>query len=229
MGFFESLFWDGRAGSLEEQALAPIESVVEMNQDLDELESELGEIPGYVTEFKNVFDTTPQRDGIAKALAAFQRTLVTAPSPMDRYLAGDKHAVSKDAIRGLELFQGEAGCVQCHHGLLLSDGKFYRLGAANSDVGREKITGKKEDRYRFRTPSLRNVAETGPYMHDGSKERLDDVVTFYFRGIPESGVDGLAPDTAALSGQSYSDITMIVAFLQSLSGDVPKVVPPTLP
>ena len=229
VGFLKSLFWDGRAASLEDQSLGPIESTVEMNQDLTELEQELAAIDGYVDEFNEVFNTPPSRDGIGKALAAFQRTLVTGPSPLDRYLAGDKDALSQLAKRGLELFQGEAGCIDCHNGPLLSDEKFYRLGVSYRDVGREKVTGKKDDRYRFRTPSLRNVAETGPYMHDGSQETLVDVVTFYFRGIPETPVDGLMPDRPALTAQSFSNIDPIVEFLKSLSGEVQQLSPPTLP
>lgn len=229
VGFFDALFWDGRAKSLEEQALVPIESAAEMNQDLVELETELAEIPGYVLEFQQVFGKGPDREGIAKALAAFQRTLVTEPSPFDRYLAGDKGALSADAKRGLELFQGEAGCIECHHGPLLSDGKFYRLGASYRDEGRAKVTGDREDRYRFRTPTLRNVGETAPYMHDGSMKTLDEVVTFYFRGIPSTAFDGLDPDTMALSGQSFSEIDSVVAFLESLSGKSPEITPPRLP
>ncbi|MGZ0174243.1 MAG: cytochrome-c peroxidase [Planctomycetales bacterium] len=229
VGFFETFFWDGRAASLEQQAVGPIQSTVEMNQDLDELETELAAIPRYVTEFKEVFGTKPNKDGIAKALAAFQRTLVTEPSPFDRFLAGDKDALSAEAKRGLELFRGEAGCIECHNGPLLSDGKFYRLGVSFKDEGRAAITGKKQDRYRFRTPSLRNIAETGPYMHDGSQKTLDDVVTFYFRGIPDSGRDGLSLDTASLDGVSFSDVAPMVEFLKSLSGKAPKITPPKLP
>lgn len=229
VGFFNSFFWDGRAESLEEQALGPIESKVEMNQNLDELEAELAAIPGYVTEFRNVFRTKPNRDGIAKALAAFQRTLVTEPSPFDRFLSGDKDALSDEAKRGLELFRGNAGCIECHNGPLLSDGKFYRIGVSFKDEGRAKITGKKEDRYRFRTPSLRNIAETAPYMHDGSQKTLEEVVTFYFRGIPASGPDGLSLDAEALDFLSFSDIDSMVEFLKSLSGKAPKITPPKLP
>lgn len=229
VGFFKQFFWDGRTGSLEEQALGPIQSSVEMNQNLDELEGELAAIPGYVTEFKNVFGTKPNKDGIAKALAAFQRTLVTEPSPFDRYLAGDKDALSDNAKKGFELFQGAAGCVRCHNGPLLSDGEFYRIGVSSKDEGRAVVTAKKEDRYRYRTPTLRNIAQTGPYMHNGSLKTLDDVVTFYYRGIPAKGRDGLSPDVEALSGQSFSEIGLIVEFLESLTGKAPTIVPPKLP
>lgn len=229
VGFFTNFFWDGRAVTLEEQALGPIQSAVEMNQDLAELEQELNAIPGYTTQFQATFGTKPNRNGIAKALAAYQRTLLTGPSPFDRFSMGDENALSDDAKRGLELFQGEAGCIECHRGPLLSDNKFYRLGVSHQDEGRAKVTGKKEDRYRFRTPSLRNVAETGPYMHNGSLKTLDDVVTFYYRGIPSRGPDGLTPDTVALSDRSFSEIPLIVAFLKSLSGEPPEFVPPMLP
>ena len=229
VGFFKTFFWDGRAGSLEEQALEPIQSPLEMNQPLDDLEAELAQIPGYVDEFKTVFGRAPNRDDIAKALAAFQRTLVTESSPLDRFLMGDENALSAEARAGFELFRGEAGCIECHNGPLLSDGNFYRLGVSYQDEGRAVVTGKEEDRFRFRTPSLRNVAETGPYMHDGSQETLDDVVTFYYREIPDTGPDGLTPDTSALRGQSFSEIPLLVEFLKSLSGKAPEIEPPQLP
>jgi len=229
VGFFARLFWDGRAESLEEQALAPIESADEMNQSLAELEQELRAIPGYARQFQEVFGSPPDRDGIAKALAAFQRTLITEPSPFDRFLAGEEDALSEQAKQGLSLFRGEAGCSKCHHGPLLSDGEFHRLGVSFNDPGRADVTGKREDRFRFRTPSLRNVAETAPYMHDGSLATLDDVVTFYYRGIPDRGPDGLAPDTSALTNRSFAETLKIVPFLESLTGKAPDVRRPLLP
>lgn len=229
VGFHAGLHWDGRAASLEEQALLPIENPDEMNQDLAELEKKLNAAPGYVKQFRDVFDAPVTRAGIARALAAFERTLVTGPSPFDRHLAGEADALSDEARRGLELFRGEAGCVRCHHGPLLSDGKFYRIGAGLQDEGRGAVTGKKEDRFAFRTPSLRNVAETAPYMHDGSRATLTDVVTFYLREVPAAAPDDLPLDVAPLLGQSFSDIAALVAFLESLSGEMPKIEPPELP
>jgi len=220
-GFLSSLFWDGRAASLEEQALGPITSPDEMAQDVDELVNELAAIPGYVDEFKRIFGKPVNADDIARALAAYQRSLITLSSPFDLYLAGNEDALSSAAKEGLALFRGDAGCVRCHNGPLLSDGKFYRLGVNNADVGRGGVTGAPEDRYRFRTPTLRNVAETGPYMHDGSLETLFDVVEFYYRRIPKSGPDGTSLDVESLLWQSYSEIELIVAFLESLSGETP--------
>lgn len=228
VGFFERYLWDGRAKSLEEQALAPIQSPEEMNQDLAVLEKELNAVPGYVEQFQKVFSTKVTRYGIARSLAAFQRTLVTKPSPFDRYLAGDRTALSAEAKQGLELFVGDAGCVRCHQGPLLSDGTFYRLGVSSKDEGLGGLTKKHEDKGRFRTPSLRNVAQTGPYMHDGSKKTLYEVVEFYYRGVPSTASDGPL-DVSPLLGQSYSEIPAIVAFLESLTGEQPKVEPPPLP
>lgn len=226
---FKKLFWDGRASSLEEQALQPIQSRDEMNQDLDELERELAAVPGCRKQFQEVFGTGVTRQGIAQALAAFQRTLLSGPSPVDRYLAGDQSALSPQARRGLGLFMGDAGCIRCHHGPLLSDGKFYRVGPTFDDRGLATITGKQDDVYKFRTPSLRNVAETGPYMHDGSLATLTDVVTYYYRGVPFTAPGGHSLDVAPLLDRSFDEIPDLVAFLKALSGEVPKIEPPTLP
>jgi cytochrome c peroxidase len=228
VGFYSTYFWDGRAKSLEEQALGPIVSPVEMNQGLDELEAELRAIPGYVERFQQVFGGPPSRDRVAKALAAFQRTLVTGPSPFDRYLAGEEDALSADAKRGLELFQGTARCIECHHGPNLSDGKPHRIGLSVEDFGLATVTDRPEDRFRFRTPSLRNVAETGPYSHDGTYKSVEDVVEFYYRGAPPAA-DDLPLDTPDLRGESFSDVAYLVAFLESLSGELPKISPPQLP
>ncbi len=229
VGFYERFDWDGRAKSLEEQALGPIQSPDEMHQDLTELERELNAVPGYVEQFQRIFRTKVTRDGIAKSLAAFQRTLVTKPSPFDRYLAGDKSALSAEAIQGLDLFEGNAGCVRCHRGPLLSDSLLYRLGLTSQDEGLGALTKKKEDKGKFRTQALRNIAQTGPYMHDGSMKTLAEVVEFYYRGVPAATSDRLPLDVSPLLGQSYSEIPAIVAFLESLSGEVPKVDPPQLP
>jgi cytochrome c peroxidase len=229
VGFHSSFFWDGRAKSLEDQALGPIQSPDEMNQNLDELDEELNAVPGYVEQFQAVFDTKVTRGGIAKALAAYQRTLVTGPSPFDRYLAGDEDALSKQAKQGLELFVGESDCVRCHRGPLLSDGKFYRLGVSFTDKGLGGVTGRQEDNGKFRTPSLRNVAQTGPYMHNGSFKTLTEVVEFYYRFVPTHTHDGLPLDVEPLLAASYSDIPAIVAFLESLTGGPPEVTPPELP
>jgi cytochrome c peroxidase len=228
-GFYSAYFWDGRAGSLEEQALFPIQSPDEMNQDLPALEKELNAIPGYVAQFRTVFGSGVTTGAIAKSLAAFERTLVSRNSPFDRYLAGDKNAISEEAQSGWELFRGAAECIRCHSGPNFSDSKFYRLGTTYRDRGRGAITGEKRESYAFRTPGLRDVARTAPYLHDGSMKTLAQVVEFYYRGAPIQSPDGLPLDIAPLLGQSYSEISAIVAFLESLTGEPPEVSKPTLP
>jgi cytochrome c peroxidase len=222
VAFAKVLFWDGRATSLEEQALGPIQSPDEMHQMLPDLERELAAVPEYAAAFREALGTEVNSQGIARALAAYQRTLVSRNSPLDRFLAGDAKALSAEAQRGLELFRGDAGCIRCHHGPHLSDGKFHRIGVSFKDQGRAAVTGLRDDRYRFRTPTLRDVARTAPYMHDGSLKTLFDVVEFYFRTVPAEGPDGLKVDVEPLLGQSYSDMAAIVEFLEALSGEMPQ-------
>lgn len=228
VGFYDRYFWDGRAESLEQQALGPIQSPDEMNQNLDKLERELAAVPGYVEQFQHVFGTGTARESIAQALAAFQRSLVTPDAPIDRYLKGDRDALSAEALEGLELFTGEAGCAECHRGPLLSDGKFHRLGIGSHDEGRGAITGQADDARKFRTPGLRNVALTAPYMHDGSLATLSDVVTFYYRGVTASPGGDLL-DVKPLVHRSFSEIPALVAFLESLTAPLPEITPPELP
>jgi cytochrome c peroxidase len=226
VAFYSVFTWDGRAKSLEEQAFGPITSPDEMNQDLGELEKELNAVAGYVQQFRRVLNTPVTRKGIAMALAAFQRTLISPNSPYDRYLQGDKSALSKRAQVGRDLFTGEAGCSRCHHGPLLSDGKFYRLGNSFRDKGREAITGKKRDRYKFRTPSLRDISRTGPYMHDGAIETLEEVVMFYLRLVPNRTPEKMPLDVEPIQSVTLDDLDAIVEFLKSLSGEPPKITPP---
>lgn len=228
-GFQSRLMWDGRADSLEQQALLPIHSPDEMNQDLGELERELSAVPEYAAQFMKVFGTAVTRQGIAKALAAFERTLVMKPSRYDRYVRGERDALSPAAERGRELFFGEAGCARCHKGPLLSDGKFYRLGIPGDDQGRAHVTGRKDDKGKFKTPPLRNVELTAPYMHDGSFKTLEDVVTYYYRTAPTATVDSLPLDVEPLLGRSYSEVADLVAFLCALTGPAPTITPPRLP
>jgi cytochrome c peroxidase len=228
VGFYENYFWDGRAKSLEDQALTPIQSVAEMNQDLGELEKELGAVPGYVDQFQSAFGGPVTQETIAKALAAFQRTLVTRSSDFDRYLAGDESALSDNAREGWEIFQ-QAGCIRCHSGPNFSDSGFYRLGISFQDKGRGAVTGNKQDLYALRTPGLRDVAKTAPYMHDGSLATLTDVVEFYYRSTSMSAPGGLPLSFESLNYRSFSEIALVVDFLESLSGEPPEAAAPQLP
>lgn len=217
-------FWDGRAASLEEQALGPIHNPIEMGETLENVVRKLDAIPGYRTQFQRVFGTGVTTEGIARAIAAFERTVVSGPSPYDRYLAGDKRAMTASAARGLNLFKGKAHCSPCHSGPAFSDQSFHNLGVGNlapkPDIGREAVTKDSRDRGRFKTPGLRNVTLTYPYLHDGSEKTLAAVVDFYDRGgNPNPNLDPLILPLD-LSAKEKKDL---VAFLEALTGTLPVV------
>lgn len=222
LGLYTSYFWDGRAKSLEEQALAPIRAAEEMNQDVAALIQELGAVPEYVERFQKAFGTGVTAEGIAGALAAYERTLVTRNSRFDRFLAGDTQALSEQEREGWQLFQ-EAGCIRCHSGSGLTDNKFHRLGVEYQDRGRGRVTENQKELYAFRTPSLRDVARTGPYMHNGAFATLEEVVQFYYRSTPRAAGEGMAVDFEPLLDRSFSEIAPIVAFLEALTGEGPPV------
>ena len=223
-------FWDGREASLEGQALGPIHNPIEMGETLENVVRKLAAIPGYREQFQQVFGADVTTDGIAKAIAAFERTIVSGPSPYDRHLMGERDALSPAARRGLRLFNGKGHCTPCHSGPAFSDQSFRNLGVGmdreKPDLGRYDHTKDPADRGRFKTPGLRNVAETGPYLHDGSAKTLRDVIDIYDRGgVPNPGLDRLVLPLA-LTAREKADL---VAFLEALTGPVPKVEVPKLP
>ncbi len=223
-------FWDGRAGSLEEQALGPIHNPIEMGETLENVVKKLQAIPGYSAQFKEVFGGDVTADGIAKAIAAFERIVVSGPSPYDRYLAGERMAMSPAAIHGMNIFAGKGHCIACHSGPTFSDQSFHNLGVgmdrANPDLGREAHTKNPYDRGKFKTPGLRNAALTYPYLHDGSAKTLMEVVELYDRGgVPNANLDPLV-FPLRLTHQEKLDL---VAFMEALTGTQPRVTPPVLP
>jgi cytochrome c peroxidase len=212
VGFQKFLFHDGRAHTLEEQALFPMMSAFEMNQNLDFMEEEIRSVPQYVEAFRKVFGGEVTRERMAMALAAFQRTLVSINSPLDRFLKGDKNALSAEARNGYEVFMGKGKCADCHDGVNLADNKFHALNVPENaeqekdprvaatrrfvakvsnyedyrnlteDPGRYLVTKDRKDWKAFRTPTLRDIARTGPYMHNGIFESLDQVIEFFDQG-----------------------------------------------
>lgn len=224
-GYGRSQFWDGRAASLEEQSLQPLSNPDEMGDNLERILKRLREHPEYPAEFTRAFgpkDTeTPvvEAEQLAAALAAFQRCLLLGDSPVDRFRAADVTELSLEARQGLWIFESRGRCWQCHSGENLTDEKFHNtgvgFGSASRDLGRAEITHDPQDRYRFKTPSLRGVNETSPYMHDGSIKSLEDVVEFYSRGG--------APDDPELSplirplNLSDEERRYLVEFLRALS------------
>ncbi len=223
-------FWDGRAASLEEQAAGPIQNPIEMGETVESLLARLNAIPGYRDQFRSVFGTDVTIDGIAKAIAAFERTVVSGDSPYDRFQAGDATALTEEAKRGLALFTGKANCSQCHVGFNLSDGVFHNIGVGmdepDPDLGRFVVTKEEKDKGAFKTPSLRDLMKTAPYMHDGSEATLEAVVEYYNKGGFANPWLDPKMQPLNLTEQEKADL---VAFLKSLDGTYTVIEPPTLP
>ncbi len=207
-------FWDGRAATLEAQALLPLTNPQEMARDLSSLERELAADPGYAARFQEAFGSVGvTRDTLASALAAFERTLVSTGSRYDRYLEGDRSALTAEEVRGLGVFTGKGECTTCHGGPLLTDNGFHNIGVAGDDPGR--FEAEPTPRATFKTPSLRDVARTAPYFHDGSAATLEDVIEHYARGG-----DPLAKGARDIHPLhlSASEKRELAAFLRSLDG-----------
>ena len=187
LAWAELLMWDGRKESLEEQALGPIEAGVEMNQPLPALLAELSAIPGYRRLFREAFgrdEITPT--GIAQAIATFERTVVSNLAPFDLWVKGEEGAIHDAARRGFALFNGRANCAACHSGWRFTDDGFHDIGLRSEDIGRAgHLPEVPAMRHAFKTPTLRNVALRGPYMHDGSARTLHDAVVHYDTGFVE--------------------------------------------
>lgn len=214
-----TFFWDGRATTLEEQALQPISNPKEMGSNIDELLRRLGEDANYREAFAAAYEGGITAGNLAKALASFQRLLLSGNSPVDRFVAGDVSALTTRQRQGLWLFESRAGCWQCHSGKNYTDESFHNTGVSLHkqpvDRGRFEVTARETDLGRFKTPSLRSVALTAPYMHDGSLPTLRAVVEFYNRG----GTKGpnLDPGIKPLN-LSSEQIESIVSLLEALSG-----------
>lgn len=186
VGYKSVFFWDGRSGSLEQQALGPLTDAHEMaNQDLDGIVARVNTKEKYraaITAIKGDGNAFAAEDIVA-ALAAFQRTL-ERPTRFDRYLRGDQNALTDKQVWGLHIFRTKAGCANCHNGPLLSDSRFHNIGLSYfnrklEDLGRFNVTGKTEDVGKFLTPSLRHVSRTAPYMHNGIFPHLQGLIRFY--------------------------------------------------
>jgi cytochrome c peroxidase len=221
-------FWDGRAATLEDQALGPIQNPIEMANTMEGTVATIAAIPGYGRLFEAAYGdpaVTPER--IAQAIASFERTVLSGTSRWDRYMAGDPAAMSEAEIRGWDLFRGKAQCTLCHAGQTFSDSDFHNLGvgmaAAEPDLGRFAVTGDDADRGAFKTPMLRDVTLTAPYMHDGSQATLEEVIDFYNRGgEPNPWLD---PKIRPL-GLTAQEAADLAAFLRALDGEIPNDVGP---
>lgn len=219
VGFGQTFMWDGRAESLEEQALLPITAPDEMNLSEAELVARLSNIGEYRRTFAAVFpDAGVSAANVATALAAFERTVVSGQAPFDRWVAGDAKALPESAKRGLVLFDGKAACAKCHSGWRFTDESFHDLGVPDADLGRGGLKAFSSFRvlqHAFKTPSLRDTARRGPWLHDGSAATLEEVVELYDVGgrvKRESLSSDIKP--LGLSAQEKADL---VEFMRTLS------------
>lgn len=213
-----TFFWDGRAESLEEQAIGPIESKDEMNIKIEELIPRLQAVPYYLNKFHEVYgEKGITKENIGRALAAFERQIIVSDTPFDQYISGNKNAMSPSAIRGLDLFKGKANCIACHDGPNFTDNSYHNIGLKDKDEGRIKIDSTSDLISAFKTPGLRNVIFTAPYMHDGSEPTLETVIRFYNRGGDvESGKSNLIKPLDLTEGEIYD----LVAFLGALTDQI---------
>lgn len=223
------LGWRGQFPDLETVAVTPMTSPNIMNVKMDRLISELRSIPGYVAAFNNAFPGgTISADTIKKALATYERTIVSSAAPFDRWIDGDEKAISDAAKRGFNLFRGKAGCSECHRGWNFTDVSFYDVGVAGkADLGRGTMFPNSiKLRHAFKVPTLRDVARRAPYMHDGSVPTLEAVIDLYDRGGIDrpSRSDLIKP--LHLTAQDKADL---VAFLKTLTGASHPVEIPELP
>lgn len=232
--YSKAQFWDGRAETLEDQSIGPFVSPVEhgfINH--DEMVAKMKKIPGYRKLFQEVFGREIVIEDVGKAIASFQRTVLSGNSSVDKFdLGGDEKALSESAQRGLELFRGKARCTRCHSGFSFSDEKFHNLGIGwdtnTVDLGRYMVTKNAEDIGAFKTPTLREIARTAPYMHDGRFKTLEEVVNFYNQGGIKNPHQDNTIIPLELTEQEKQDV---VALLKSLNGEgwqhvaVPKAFP----
>lgn len=222
-GYYRYINWDGKFAKISQLVLGVLANPKNMNmQDENVLVARLEAAPEYRAQFRDVFDGPPTKQRVAFAIDAYVRNLTTPNSPFDRYATGDPRALTEAQKRGLVLFVGKADCAMCHRGPNFADDQFHALGVAGSgsaDTGRFKVTGVEADRYAFKTPTLRNVALTAPYMHDGSVTTLRGVIEFYNAG---GGHEPKSPLLRKL-GLSEREKADLEAFLESLTGTVEKM------
>lgn len=215
------LFWDGRAGSLEEQVLGPLEHPDEMGERVDAVVSRLAASAEYKALFAAAFPGSPAitAANLAAAIAAYERTLVSPPTAFDRWIVGDPAALNAAQIRGFALFTGKARCATCHSGFAFTDHGFYDIGLPGADLGRGPVLGVAAVNSAFKTPTLRELVWTAPYMHDGSIATLEQAVRHYERGGERRPTR--ARELASRIELADRERADLVAFLESLSSRQP--------
>ena len=250
VGYNKALIWDGRAWPLEKQAIGSTKNPIHKGQDIDKLMAEFNQDPIMLERFQKAYGSKPNPADYGKALAVFQRhVIISGPSPFDRYLDGDKSAMDASAIRGMAIFKGKGGCMACHNGPNFTDSGFYNIGLNHNpilddpvhqeviqfdakrtknmdwqeittDPGRYLITHQNEDWGKFKTPTLRNLADTLPYMHDGRYRSLAEVIEHYDRGGDQTRNQDPRIKPLGLTDQEKQDLK---AFLLALRGPLPDI------
>lgn len=229
IAFIGPMGWDGKFEDIEAVTFGPISSPINMNLSEPELIERLAAIPGYTRAFAAAFGNTGiTRAKVELALATYERTIVAREAPFDRWIAGSNAAISTEAKRGFQIFNGKAGCSGCHSGPSFTDGSFHDIGTAkNDDIGRGRLFPTSEKlRYAFKTPTLRDVARRAPYMHDGSVATLADVIELYNKGGIDRPSRSPLIKPLSLTAQEKSDL---IAFLQTLTGAPQPVAIPKFP
>lgn len=229
--FLPVQFWDGRAGSLEEQAIGPIHNPVEMAEQHQTVVPKIAKIAGYQKQFRAVFGKDVSLQSIAEAIAAFERTIISANSAFDKYAMGELQAMNDAQVRGLQLFKGKARCILCHNGPNFTDNQFHNLGVPQEgllkeDLGRYNVSRRERDKGAFKTPTLRSIVETAPYMHDGVFKTLEEVIDFKDKG--GGTTQHLSPLMKPL-GLTAEEKADLLAFLHALTGAPLKISVPKLP
>ena len=237
-GYSTQQFWDGRAASLEDQAVGPIANPIEMTHEKDPERAHLTcvqrlrHVPDYVSRFKDIFGTTDFTiEHVGMAIATFERTVTSGNAPYDRYKkAGEKEAMSASQLRGMDIFFNQVACDSCHLGFNFTDGSYVNIGIGmdkpNPDLGRYAVSKRDEDKGAFKTPTLREIEHTGPYMHDGRFKTLEEVIDFYDRGGIENPWLDEKIKPLGLIAQDKQDL---LAFLKALTGAPIVVQVPSLP
>jgi cytochrome c peroxidase len=228
IGYHKEFYWDGRSPSLEKQALAAWTGA-NMGAKADEIVTKLNGLQGYKAQFQKVFQSDATPDNVVKAIAAYERTIISAITAWDRWKAGNQSALSESAMRGWNIFQA-IKCNNCHDGVLFTDQQYHNVGIGmdqkEPDVGRFKVSNKPEDTGAFKTPTLRDIANTAPYFHDGSVKTLEEAVdTMLAGGKPNDHIDKKNLQPHKLDATMREDL---LNFLKSLSVDC-KLTKPPLP
>jgi Cytochrome c peroxidase len=246
VAYAKSLFWDGRAGSLEEQSEMPIQDQKEMGEHMDVAAGKIANIKGYQMLFEKAFgDKAVTKERISKAIATFERGVRSTASKFDQFIDGKSDVYTDDELMGLHLFRTKAQCINCHNSGYFSNNKFENIGTAllgekGEDPGRYLFTKNTDDAGKFRVPGLREVSRTGPYFHNGSMATLDEVIRFYSKGNPEYSqkrstvYEGILLKSEK-SGMvrmlelSEQEIYQLEAFLKTLSAPQKRISLPELP